>query len=199
MASHPASLLTLCVALLASAPVSRAADGAPEDVRFQTETLLTGLPQPMHLEFGPDGRIWFNEYGGALKIYDPKTRRVTLVAELEIFKQQENGFLAFALDPKFAQNRRIYVIYSPVGFEGQHLSRFEVKDDKLVPGSEKVVLKYEEQRLQCCHHGSTLKFGPDGCLYFSTGDNTSPFGDSKGYAPLDQRPGKEPWDGVSDS
>lgn len=195
MVSHPASLLTLSVALLAAAPVARAADGAPEDVRFQTETLLTGLPQPMHLEFGPDGRIWFNEYGGALKIYDPKTRRVTLVAELEIFKQQENGFLAFALDPKFAQNRRIYVIYSPVGFEGQHLSRFEVKDDKLVPGSEKVVLKYEEQRLQCCHHGSTLKFGPDGCLYFSTGDNTSPFGDSKGYAPLDQRPGKEPWDG----
>ena len=195
MVSHSVSLLILCAALLAAAPVSRAADGAPEDVRFQTETLLTGLPQPMHLEFGPDGRIWFNEYGGALKIYDPKTRRVTLVAELEIFKQQENGFLAFALDPKFAQNRRIYVIYSPVGFEGQHLSRFEVKDDKFVPGSEKVVLKYEEQRLQCCHHGSSLKFGPDGCLYFSTGDNTSPFGDSKGYAPLDQRPGKEPWDG----
>ncbi len=188
-------ILSTAATLLAATPSAGAADAPPEDVRFQTETLLTGLPQPMHLEFGPDGRIWFNEYGGALKIYDPKTRRVTLVAELEIFKQQENGFLAFALDPKFAQNGRIFVIYSPVGFEGQYLSRFEVKGDKFVPGSEKVVLKYEEQRLQCCHHGSSLKFGPDGCLYFSTGDNTSPFGDSKGYAPLDQRPGKEPWDG----
>ena len=188
-------ILSTAATLLTATPSVGAADAPPEDVRFQTETLLTGLPQPMHLEFGPDGRIWFNEYGGALKIYDPKTRRVTLVAELEIFKQQENGFLAFALDPKFAQNGRIFVIYSPVGFEGQYLSRFEVKGDKFVPGSEKVVLKYEEQRLQCCHHGSSLKFGPDGCLYFSTGDNTSPFGDSKGYAPLDQRPGKEPWDG----
>jgi cytochrome c len=196
MASTPIRLLSLLgAALLAAAPAARAADGAPEDVRFQTETLLTGLPQPMHLEFGPDGRIWFNEYLGALKIYDPKTKRVTLVAEMEIFKSQENGFLAFALDPKFAQNGWIYLIYSPVGFEGQYLSRFDVKDDKLVAGSEKVILKYEEQRLQCCHHGSSLRFGPDGCLYFSTGDNTSPFGDSKGYAPLDQRPGKEPWDG----
>ena len=132
-------------------------------------------------------RIWFNEYLGALKIYDPKTKRVTLVAEMEVFKTLENGFLAFALDPKFAQNGWIYILYSPVGFEGQYLSRFDVKDDKLVAGSEKVILKYEEQRLQCCHHGATIKFGPDGCLYFTAGDNTSPFGDSQGYAPLDQR------------
>jgi cytochrome c len=185
----------LGAALLAASPAARAADALPEDVRFQTETLLTALPQPMHLEFAPDGRLWFNEYAGALKIYDPKTKRVKLVAEMEIFKSQENGFLAFALDPKFAQNGWIYLIYSPVGFDGQYLSRFQVKDDQLVAGSEKLILKYEEQRLQCCHHGATLKFGPDGCLYFSTGDNTSPFGDSKGYAPLDQRPGKEPWDG----
>jgi len=196
MASSPLRCLALLgAAVLSSAPVSRAADALPEDARFKVEKLLEGLPQPMHLELGPDGRIWFNEYAGSLKIYDPKTKRVTLVAEIESFKQQENGFLAFALDPKFAQNGWIYFIYSPLGFEGQYLSRFEVKGDKLVAGSEKVILKYEEQRLTCCHHGSTLKFGPDGCLYFSTGDNTSPFGDSQGYAPLDQRPGKEAFDG----
>ena len=196
MASTPVRLLSLLGAvLLASTPAARAADAAPEDIRFQTETLLTGLPQPMHLEFGPDGRIWFNEYLGALKIYDPKTKRVTLVTEIEVFKTLENGFLAFALDPKFAENHWIYFLYSPVGFEGQYLSRFDVKDDKIVAGSEKVILKYEEQRLQCCHHGASIKFGPDGCLYFTAGDNTSPFGDSQGYAPLDQRPGKEPWDG----
>ncbi|MEO0040057.1 MAG: hypothetical protein RIS38_1005 [Verrucomicrobiota bacterium] len=196
MDSHPVRILSLLgAALLAALPAARAAEGLPEDIRFQTETLLTGLPQPMHLEFAADGRLWFNEYGGALKVYDPKTRRVKQVAEMKVFKTQENGFLAFALDPKFAQNGWIYLIYSPADFAGQHLSRFQIKDDQLVAGSEKLILKYEEQRLQCCHHGSTLKFGPDGCLYFSTGDNTSPFGDSKGYAPLDQRPGREPWDG----
>jgi cytochrome c len=196
MAPSPSRFLSLLgAAVLALAPTSRAAEALPEDARFKVEKLLEGLPQPMHLELGPDGRIWFNEYTGALKIYDPKTKRVTLVAEIESFKQQENGFLAFALDPKFAQNGWIYFIYSPLGFDGQNLSRFEVKGDKLVAGSEKVILKYEEQRLQCCHHGATLKFGPDGCLFFSTGDNTSPFGDSQGFGPLDQRVGKEAFDG----
>lgn len=196
MAPSPSRFLSLLgAAVLALAPTSRAAEAPPEDARFKVEKLLEGLPQPMHLELGPDGRIWFNEYTGALKIYDPKTKRVTLVAEIESFKQQENGFLAFALDPKFAQNGWIYFIYSPLGFDGQNLSRFEVKGDKLVAGSEKVILKYEEQRLQCCHHGATLKFGPDGCLFFSTGDNTSPFGDSQGFGPLDQRVGKEAFDG----
>ena len=196
MAPPPSRFLSLLgAAVLALAPTSRAAEALPVDARFKVEKLLEGLPQPMHLELGPDGRIWFNEYTGALKIYDPKTKRVTLVAEIESFKQQENGFLAFALDPKFAQNGWIYFIYSPLGFDGQNLSRFEVKGDKLVAGSEKVILKYEEQRLQCCHHGATLKFGPDGCLFFSTGDNTSPFGDSQGFGPLDQRVGKEAFDG----
>ncbi len=191
--SRPLSVF-LAACTLASAPFARAAE-APEDVRFKVDKLLGNLPQPMHLEIAPDGRIWLNEYTGALKIYDPKTRRVTLVASMEVFKSQENGFLAFALDPKFAKNGWIYILYSPIGFEGQYLSRFDVKDDQLVAGSEKLILKYEEQRLQCCHHGGTVKFGPDGCLYFTAGDNTSPFGESEGYGPLDQRIGKEPWDG----
>ncbi len=88
MASLPArSLSLLAAAVLALAPSARAAD-APEDIRFKVEKLLEGMPQPMHLEFGPDGRIWLNEYTGARKVYDPKTKRVTLVAEIEAFKQQ---------------------------------------------------------------------------------------------------------------
>ncbi len=66
--------------------------------------------------------------------------------------------------------------------------------DTLDPASEKLILKFEEQRKDCCHHAGAVEFGPDGCLYFSTGDNTHPFGDSASYAPIDNRPGREPWD-----
>ena len=59
MASLPArSLSLLAAAVLALAPSARAAE-APEDIRFKVEKLLEGMPQPMHLEFGPDGRIYF--------------------------------------------------------------------------------------------------------------------------------------------
>ena len=58
MAPTPIRLLSLLgAALLAAVAPARAADALPEDVRFQTETLLTGLPQPMHLEFGPAPRL----------------------------------------------------------------------------------------------------------------------------------------------
>ena len=165
-----------------------------EDFRFRVEKLAEGMPQPMELEVAPDGRIFFNEYAGKLKYLDPKTRQVVEVGELKVFKEQENGFLGFALDPAFATNGWIYCLYSPVGYEGQSLSRFTISGDKLDIASEKVLLKYEEQRKECCHHAGTVEFGPDGNLYWSAGDNTHPHGDSEGYAPIDEREGKSPWD-----
>ena len=39
-----------------------------------------------------------------------------------------------------------------------------------------------------------MEFGPDGNLLISTGDNTNPGGDSDGYAPLDERPGRDEYD-----
>ena len=165
-----------------------------EDFRFRVEKLAEGMPQPMELEIAPDGRIFFNEYTGALRLLDPKTKQIVEVGKLKVFTGQENGFLGFALDPKFAENGWIYCLYSPEGYDGQHLSRFTIKSDVLDLASEKLLLKYEEQRKECCHHAGTVEFGPDGNLYWSAGDNTHPHGDSEGYAPIDEREGKAPWD-----
>ena len=166
----------------------------PPDYRFKVETLFEGMPQPMELEIAPDERIFFNEYGGKLKVWHPDTKQIVEAGKIDVFTEQENGFLGFALDPKFAENGWIYCLYSPKGFSGQHLSRFTMKDDTLDLASEKVLLKFEEQRKECCHHGASVEFGPDGCLYFSVGDNTHPHADSNGYAPIDEREGRAPWD-----
>jgi len=107
--------------------------------------------------------------------------------------------LGFALDPRFAENRWIYLFYSPKDFIGQRLSRFEVVGDVLDMGSEKEVLSFGTQRRECCHHAGSVEFGPDGDLFLSTGDNTHPHGDSDGYAPIDERPGMEPWDAQKSS
>ena len=78
-------------------------------------------------------------------------------------------------------------------FAEQHLSRFTMVGDTLDVSSEKVLLVIPTQRDQCCHSGGSLTFGPGGNLFISLGDNTNPF-DSNGYAPLDERPDRSPWD-----
>jgi len=185
-------LPTTSLFLAAIAGTALAAD--LPDYRFKVETLIEGVPQPMEIELAPDGRIFFNEYKGSLKIFNPATKQVVEAGVLDVFNAQENGFLGFALDPKFAENGWIYCLYSPKGFDGQCLSRFKMNGDTLDLASEKVLLKYDEQRKECCHHAGSVEFGPDGLLYFSTGDNTHPHGDSEGYAPIDERPEKYPWD-----
>ena len=162
--------------------------------RLTPTTLATGLLRPMELEVAPDGRIFFIELEGRLRILQPNSGTIVEAGTLEVTTQQENGLIGIALDPDFAENNWIYLQYSPPDFSGQHVSRFKMDGDTLNLESEKLLLKFEEQRLQCCHHAGSLEFGPDGCLFIATGDNTHPGGDSKGFAPIDERPDRMPWD-----
>lgn len=184
-----------------AAVVSReaAAGGIPEDYRFQFEVLAENLPQPMTMQEASDGRIFFIEIGGKVKVWSPASRIVTEIGSLQVTTAQENGLLGMALDPDFAKNQWIYFLHSPPDFEGQFISRFTLRDGVLDATSRKDLLSWPEQREQCCHHAGTLRFGPDGCLYASTGDNTNPFNDSEGYAPVDERPGRGPWDAQKSS
>ena len=184
-----AFLLTGIFSLLQALPVR----GELADYRYKFEVLETGMPQPMELELAPDGRIFFNEIGGSLKVWKPEIKATVLCGKLEVFNEQENGFLGFALDPNFAKNQWIYCLYSPPGFSGQRLSRFNMQGDTLDLASEKVILESEEQRKTCCHHAGSVEFDTQGNLLFSSGDNTNPFG-SDGFSPSDERAEREPWD-----
>jgi cytochrome c len=179
-------------------PDRKVPDQKVPDYRFKVEVLAEGMPQPMELELAPDGRIFFNEIAGKLKIWKPNGE-VVVAGELKVFTPQENGFLGFALDPGFKTNNWIYLYYSPKEHVGQRLSRFVVRADTLDLASEIKVLEFGEQRRDCCHHAGSVEFGPDSNLYISTGDNTSPGGDSAGYAPIDERPGREPEDAQKSS
>lgn len=162
--------------------------------RFERTVVHSGLIQPMELDIAADGRIFVIELGGTLKRIDPHSGQATVVGQLEVTTAQENGLIGLALDPNFLQNGWIYLQYSPPDFSGQYVSRFDFRDDQLDLASEKRLFSYEEQRRECCHHAGALEFGPDGNLYIGTGDNTNPFNDSEGYAPIDEREGREPWD-----
>lgn len=166
-----------------------------EAERFSAEVLDTGLTRPMELDVDEDGVIYFIELDGNLKRLAPDSSESEVIGTIEVFAGQENGLIGLALDPDFEQNRRLFLQYSPVDYTGQHVSRFELDESgQLDMESETLILKFEEQRDDCCHHAGSLEFGPDGNLFIATGDNTHPGGDSGGYAPLDEREGRHAYD-----
>ena len=166
------------------------ADEAYDPGRFEKTVVAGNLIQPMEIAISPDGRIFMIELAGQIKVLDPATGTLSSIGQVNVTIAQENGLIGLALDPDFANNQWLYLQYSPPDYIGQHISRFTLRDGKIDMASESLVLKYEEQRQECCHHAGSMEFGPDGNLYIGTGDNTNPFGDSQGFAPIDEREAK---------
>ena len=174
----------------------------PEDNRFLQVVLDTYLHEPIEMEIMNDGRVLFIERLGSVKLYDPEAKATKVLAKLEVNTEgnYEDGLLGLELDPQFDRNNYIYLYYSPVGEKAvQNLSRFKLLGgDSLIMRSEKVVLQVPVQRETCCHSAGNVYFGPDGLLYLTTGDNTSSK-ESDGFTPIDERPGRGPFDAQKSS
>src|SRR2546423_11864279 len=104
--------------LLANAPRANAL----VPTGFRDKTMLTGLLEPTAVAFAPDGRVFVAERSGVIKVFasinDPQA---AIVADLrtQVFNfGADRGMLGLAVDPNFAQNHFIYVLYSydaPIG------------------------------------------------------------------------------------
>ncbi|GAA1645514.1 hypothetical protein GCM10009744_40340 [Kribbella alba] len=176
-----------------AAGVQPADCGASLSGSYQKVTLDDNTSNPMELSIAEDGRVFYIDRNGAVKIVKPDGSVVT-AGTLNVYTGQEFGLLGIALDPAFAQNGFIYLYYSPAGSDAyDKVSRFKVTGDTLDLTSEKQVLRIDTQREQCCHAGGALEFDGQGNLFVATGDNSNPF-DSDGYSPLDERAGRAAWD-----
>lgn len=161
---------------------------------FEKVVLDSTTTDPIELDVAPDGRVFFIERRGVIKIWHPDTERTTLAGYLPVTTVHEDGLMGLALDPGFEDTGWIYLYYAPPeGPPRNQLSRFTVVGDEVQLASERPLLTVPTQRDECCHTGGAIAFGPEGLLYLSTGDDTNPFA-SDGFAPIDERPGRAPWD-----
>jgi uncharacterized repeat protein (TIGR03806 family) len=81
-----------------------------------------------------------------------------------------------AFHPQYAENRTVFLSYvlKPRDPAGSRVSRFKMKSTEppqIDPQSEEVLLTW----VSGGHNGAHLQFGPDGCLYISTGDSGESF------------------------
>ena len=150
---------------------------------------------PGSLDVAPDGRVFYSQYGGQLKIYKPDTRATVVAGTLNVYVGGEDGLTSLALDPGFATNRWVYLYYSPTGSaEVNRVSRFTMNGDTLDLASERILLTIPASRQsEPGHTGGYLTFGPGANLYIGVGDDTNPF-ESDGYAPIDERAGRNLFD-----
>ncbi len=176
---------------------------APKPERFTRKVLDDfNVNEPMELTVLPDGKVIYIERRGKMKMYDPEVDSVRLLATFDVCinGNYEDGLLGLTIDPAFGENGYLYLYYSPGANceRPQTLSRFTMHQDSLILASEKIILEVPVQRETCCHSGGSLTFGPDGNLFLSTGDNTSSK-ESDGYTPIDERPGRGPFDAQKSS
>ncbi|MEM6766664.1 MAG: ThuA domain-containing protein [Bacteroidota bacterium] len=176
------------------------ANVAPEGNRFEKVVLENNLNEPMELDILPNGNLIYIQRDGAVKIFDTEKGSSSVIQEIEVFSELEDGLLGLALDPNVEENRWVYLFYSLPEINHQRIGRFTMNEsyDKLDMDSEKILLEFETQRDECCHSAGSMEFGSDGILFVSTGDNTNPRA-SDGFAPIDERDGRSPWDAQKSS
>src|SRR5690554_2572163 len=134
----------------------------PEDNRFTKVVLAENLDQPMQMDILKDGRVIFVEREGSVKVFDPNTGVIKILAEIpvssgyydedgtELSPVGEDGMHGVVLDPNYEVNKWIYLYYSPKEeYTGSILARFEWHGDKIDLGSRIVLLQVPNQRKSC--------------------------------------------------
>jgi cytochrome c len=171
---------------------------APVEGHFIRNVLLdsTNVSEPMELAIAKDGKIFFAERKGMVNMLDQNSGVNKTVGTIPVYYKYEDGLLGITLDPNFESNRWMYVMYSAPGKVYEyHISRFTLDDDNMMDmGSEKIILKVQQEHSESNHTGGSLAFDRNANLFIAIGDNTNPFGDSHGYAPIDERTGRTDFD-----
>ncbi|MEM1361603.1 MAG: PQQ-dependent sugar dehydrogenase [Pseudomonadota bacterium] len=158
-----------------------------------THTLvMQDLDSPWDMAFLDDGTMFFTEKCDGLSVRMPDgtvnpllgmsdTDDYPATAE-DLFCEGQAGMMGVAVDPAFSDNRRIYV-YSTSNMSNPHtnrLMRLVVNDDFTGVSDRTDIVDDVPYKMEAsdhpfggpgAHNGGRVRFGPEGHLWLTTGDN----------------------------
>lgn len=136
---------------------------------FRLEVVASGLDTPWAMAFAPDGRLFFTERTGVVRVVgsDGKLREEPL-SKIDGSRETggEGGLMGLALHPNFKENNWMYLSFTNTEPDDVRIVRYTVSGNSLT--SPKVILSGIESGRN--HVGCALAFGPDGKLYITTGE-----------------------------
>ena len=138
----------------------------------RVETVARGLVHPWGLAFLPDGRMLVTEKPGRLRLVSADGRLGEPLAGVpEVYARGQGGLLDVAVDPRFAENRLVYLSYSEPGeggTAGTAVARGRLGEGRL--DSVQVIYRQRPKLQGGGHYGSRLVFTRDGKLFVTQGD-----------------------------
>jgi glucose/arabinose dehydrogenase len=134
-----------------------------------TTNFVTGLNNPWDMAFLSDGTMFFTERPGPVKVRLTNGTINTIVTPGDVATGGESGMNGIAVDPDFTNTRFIYTYYATAN--DNRVVRWHVNStlnglDSVNPST---VITSGWPRSNF-HDGGRLRFGPDGKLWFTTGD-----------------------------
>ena len=165
--------------LLALFSLMLAACGGDGGGGFKSE-LVTEADFPVTLAFAPDGRLFYTEKRGRIRVVSPEGELLPepFAAIDNVAKGVEWGLIGLALDPDFDSNHHLYIYYTERQEpEAPKIAKpivMRFTDLNSLGADPAIVLddlpQTDSVRNVGAHVGGNLDFGPDGFLYISIGD-----------------------------
>lgn len=138
---------------------------------MRVETVATNLEVVWSIVFAPDGRMFFTERPGRVRVFENgklRSEPLAVIADIEL--SGESGLMGMALHPNFAENHFLYLAYTYQASGDQQVKVVRYRETGSALTDAKTII--ERIPASRYHAGTRLRFGPDGKLYITTGDAT---------------------------
>ena len=151
-------------------PTARAQDAS----RFEKETLVAACSDPLQLDIAADGRVFFIERKGAVKMWEPVLRRTVTIGDFPSATNGDAGALGLTLARDFQTSGQLYTIRVPAQGRGRLvLARHTLAGDRLTDEREVLTIPLRSGTEQP-HCGAGLAWDAAGNLLIGVGDNMPP-------------------------